>query len=275
MKYGSYYLGYEAQYCGKYCMAKKVHTNKRDIFLKQEMRLFKLLKLDHPHVVQPLHSLDNPESPALLMEIMWISLTDFLASIVANKQSHHDKFNILRDVACGLQYIHEKGIIHCDLTADNILLSESSTAKLADFGLAIFDQQSIVRYLPESLDHLPPEMFEPYSKASYSTKVDVFSFGCVIIHMFTQERPVPDFDKYVNISEIGKCKTYSEVERRLDCLKKFKKKVNTIKLLDTVFSCLQDNPDCRPTAPSLLLLFEQQLSVSVGNSYKYGKLSCH
>ena len=262
-------MGYEAQYCGKHCMAKKVHYDKGDTLLKQEMRLYKLHRLIHPCVVQLFHSLDDPESLVLLMERMWMSLTDFLA----NKQSHYDKFKILRDVAFGLQYIHNRGIIHCDLTADNIMLTEKCTAKLADFGQATFAQQSVIRYLPETLDHVPPEIFGSYSKAIYSPKVDIFSFGCVIIHTFTQERPVPDLDKYIEISEVRKCKVNSEVERRSNCLKKFINKVNTIKLFDTVFSCLQDDPDCRPTAASLLSFFEQHLSVYIANSYRYSMLN--
>ena len=265
-------MNYEALYRGKHCMAKQVHSNKgnSDILLKQEMRLYKLHEINHPHIVQLVHSVDDPESPVLLMERMSMGLTEFLT----NKRSHHDKISILKDAACGLQYIHEKGIIHGNLTADNILLTENITAKLADFGQATFAQQSIVKYLlPETLDHMPPEILEPYSKAGYSTKVDTFSFGCVIIHTFTQEQPVPDFHKYVKISGVEKYKRHSEVERRSVCLNKFKSKVNTIKLLDIVFSCLQDDPDLRPTAASLLSLFEEQLAVYVASSFKYGMLN--
>ena len=256
-------------------MAKQMHSSKEnsDTLLKQEMRLYILHEFNHPHIVQLLHSLDIPESPVLLMERMWISLTDFLA----NKQSRHDKVSILRDISCGLQYVHEKCIIHGDLTADSILLNESVKAKLADFGKATLVQQSIIRYFPETLDHMPPEVFEPYSNASYSTKVDVFSFGCVIIHTFTQEHPVPDIHKYAKISGVEQYKKHSEVERRLVCLNNFKSKVNSIKLLQIVFSCLQDDPDHRPTAASLLSLFEEQLAVYVANSFKYGMYvkCCH
>ena len=252
-------------------MAKQVQSNKGnfDILLKQEMRLYKLHGINHPHIMHLVYSLDNPESPILLMERMWLSLTEFLA----NTRSHHDKISILRDAACGLQYIHEKGIIHSDLTADSILLTESITAKLADFGQAIFAQQGIFKYFPETLAHIPPEIFEPYSKVSYSTKVDIFSFGCLIIHTITQEDPVPDFHKYVKISGLEKYKKHSEVERRSVCLKNLKSKVRTIKLLDTVFSCLQDDPNCRPTAASLLSLFEEQLATYVASSFKYGMLN--
>lgn len=265
-------MSYEAKHYGKQCTAKQVHSNKEnsDVLLKQEMRLYKLHELNHPHIVQLLHLLDMPESPVLLMERMWMSLTDFLA----NKQSHHDKVSILRDVACGLQYIHEKDIIHGDLTAESILLNESFKAKLGDFGKATLVQQSIVRYLPETLDHIPPEVFEPYSNARYSTKVDVFSFGCVIIHTFTQEHPEPDIHKYVKISGVEKYKKHSEIERRSVCLNNFKSKVNSIKLLQIVSSCLQDDPDHRPTATSLLSLFEEQLTVYIASSFKYGMYIC-
>ena len=190
------------------------------------------------------------------------------------KHSHHHKISILRDVACGLHHIHEEGIVHCDLTGDNILLTENLTAKLANFGRAIKGQQSVLQYLPESLDHMPPEIIvEPYSKASCSTKVDVFSFGCVIIHTFTQESPIPDFNKLVETSEVGMYKKYSEVERRSICLKKFKNSCNSTKLYDIVLKCLQENPDYRPTAATLFSLLKSQLATIVPSSLKYGRFN--
>ena len=233
--------------------------------LKREQKF--LVHLNHPHITQQLAMLDNPKSPVLLMEEMLMSLTEFLS----NKHSHHVKISILCDAAYGLHYLHEKGIIHCDLNGDNILLTKNNTAKLADFGRATFCQQSIVKhYLPENLDHMPPEIFEPYSKASYSTKVDVFSFGCVIIHTFTQQRPIPDFDKYVETSEVGRYKRHSEVERRSVCLRKFKNNCKSMKLHDIILKCLQDNPEYRPTAATLLSLLEKQLATNLPSSFKFG-----
>ena len=267
LKHGSYYVTKEAQYCGKQCIAKMEHLNKDNssMLLNKERNILLLLK--HPFIVQLLATYGNPQSPVLLMERMWMSLTEFLT----NKQLHHNKINILHDAACGLHYIHERGIIHCNLTTDNIMLTENVTAKLADFGQANFCQQN-VKYSAESLDHLPPEMIcEPYSGTIFSTKVDVFSFGCVIIHTFTQEFPTPDFDKYVETSEVGKYIRHSEVERRSICLKKFKNNCKSIKLYDTVLKCLQDNPDNRPAAETLPLLLEKQMITGVPDSFKNGK----
>ena len=260
LKYGTYYFGYETQYCGKQYVAKKEYLTKSisKKLLKQERKL--LVHLSHPCIVQQLVVLDNQKSPVILMERTYMSLSEFLT----NKKSHHNKVSILHDVARGLQYIHERNIIHCDLTADSILLTEKITAKLADFGHAAFSQENI-KYFPETLDHLPPEMFKPYSKISYSTKVDMFSFGCVIIHTLTQERPKPDFDKYTETSEIGRYRKHSEVERRSVCLEKFKNNCNSIKLHDIMLKCLQDHPYNRPTAVTLCSILEKLLVIGVPN----------
>ena len=267
LNHGSYYVCYEAQYCGKQFMAKKEHL-KNNISKKLLKREWKFLAcLDHPYIVKRFAILDSLKSPVLLIERMWMSFTEYLT----DKRLYHDKIRILRDTACGLQYIHDKGIIHCDLTADSILLTKNITAKLANFGRATFSQEN-VKYLPESLDHLPHEVFKPYSKTNCSTKVDVFSFGCVIIHAFTQEYPTPDIhDKYVETFEVGKYKKHSEVDRRSVCLKKFKNSCKDVQLYDMALKCLLDNPDSRPTVATLCLVLEKQLAKYTPISFKFGK----
>ena len=260
-------MGYEAQYNGKEYIAKKEDV-KNEIskkLLKQEKKL--LAHLKHACVIQQLATFDTVRSSVLLMEKMWMSLSEFITS----KHSYHDKISILHDTVCGLQYIHERGIIHCNMTADNILLTENVRAKLADFGQAIFCQQTmIMKYLPKNLDHLPPEVLKPYGMTSYSTKVDVFSFGCVIIHIFTREHPTPDFGKYVEMSEAGKYRHHSEIDRRSICLRKFRNNCNSILLHSMMLRCLQDNPDYRPAATTLCSILENQLTRVMSNSFKYG-----
>ena len=257
LRHGVYYLGYEAQYNGKHYISKKEHVESKlsKKLIKQERKL--LVYFKHPCIVQQF-AVYSARSPVLLMEKIWMSLSEF----ITNKQSHHTKLGILYDTACGLQYIHERGIIFCDLTANNIFLTEKVTAKLADFGWASFCQDAI-KYLPENSDHLPPKVLQLYSKTSYSTKVDIFSFGCVIIHTYTQEHSTPDCDKCVETDEAGKYKYHSEIERRSVCLKKFSNNCNSIKLHTMVLKCLQDNPDYRCTATILYSLLEKQFSPNV------------
>lgn len=262
MSKGSYYVIHDAQYCGKKCIAKKEHSEKENTkkLLKQERQF--LVTLNHPCIVELLISSGSPKSPILLMERPWMNLCGFLA----NKPIHCDTATILQDVAYGLSYIHEKGIIHCNLTANSILLTEEVRAKLSDFGRAVFYQpKAFGRFLvttDDILDYMPPEIFKPIP--SYSTKLDVFSFGCVVIHTVSREPPIPDCDKFVKTSEVGDYKIYSEVERRSLIIKKLRNNSNLYRI---VLKCLQDNPDDRPTSVALCSLLEIGVSKE---SFKHG-----
>ena len=68
----------------------------------------------------------------------------------------------------------------------------------------------------------------------------MLSFGCVIIHTVTQEPPVPDCNKFVEISEIGEYKMYSEIDRST-VIKKLKSN-DALKLYNIALECLQDDP---------------------------------
>ena len=180
------------------------------------------------------------------MERMRMSLTEFLV----NKRSFKDKVTILHDVACGLCYIHSKNIIHCDLTGNNILLTNNSNVRIADFGKAVtYDPKSndTLPTNPGNVHHMPPEA----SEHQYSTKVDIFSFGCVIIHTVTQKFPMPNVDKYTETSNVGSYKKVPEIDRRLVLIQELKCDPDSAKLHDTVSGCLQDHPDNRPTAAVL------------------------
>lgn len=193
---------------------------------------------------------DNPESPVILMERMSMNLTKFLV----NERSFQDKVTILHDVACGLCYIHSRSIIHCDLTCSNILLINNINAKIADFGQAVtYDPNSDVSLPinPGNVYHMPPEASK--LNPQYSPKLDVFSFGCVTIHAVLQEFPIPDYDKCVETSEIGKYQILSEVNRRSVMINKLKHDLDGTRLHKIVVKCLQDHPDDRPTATELCL----------------------
>ena len=251
--YGSYSVIYSAEYCGKQCVVKKMplRNEKSHKSLKKDCQV--LLTLKHPCIVQILGILyltpGDPGSHSLLMERMWMSLNTF----VNDKRPLHTKVSILHDVACGLCYIHKKGIIHCDLTGNNILLTESFIAKIADFGQAIIYDQEYDKGLPTAPGneaHMPPEAFKP--NPDYSTKLDVFSFGCVIIHTVTQQFPKPD-DQFIKHGDRENYTKVSEIERRSNQIITLKIIVdgNTF-LYDMVKKCLQDDPHDRPSIEEVL-----------------------
>ncbi|XP_019167821.1 PREDICTED: G-type lectin S-receptor-like serine/threonine-protein kinase SD2-5 [Ipomoea nil] len=98
---------------------------------------------------------------------------------------------IIVGLAKGLEYLHEHcnpKIIHFDIKPQNILLDENFNAKIADFGLAKLmtrDQSQVLTVLKGTPGYLAPELFKG---TNISEKIDVYSFGIVMIETISRRR---------------------------------------------------------------------------------------
>ncbi|XP_044472044.1 serine/threonine-protein kinase STY13-like [Mangifera indica] len=87
------------------------------------------------------------------------------------------------DVARGMAYVHELGLIHRDLKSDNLLIFSDKSIKIADFGVARIEVQT-EGMTPETGTYrwMAPEMIQ---HRPYTQKVDVYSFGIVLWELVT------------------------------------------------------------------------------------------
>jgi len=257
---GSYGKVFKVEYDGKSCTGKEVHrwmmelptveeqSKIKDDFLR-ECHLWSTLR--HPNVVQFL-GIYYPWSyksglPVMVMEKMQESV----ASLV---DKHDDipllvKLSILHDVSVGLRYLHSRNppIVHRDLSPNNILVTPHLEAKITDLGVAkamtMGPNSKTMTKAPGTAVFMPPEALD--DKPVYGPPLDVFSFGGVILHITSRQWPTPKSWSQID-PKTRKRITLSEVERRLQYLDMMTGSDADLKPL--VMSCLEDDPELRPTA---------------------------
>ena len=212
--------------------------------------------MDHSNIVKFLgiyykqYSSLPIEMPVLVMEKMECSLFQYLSTHEKGSIPEFKMLHIFLDVSKGLVYLHQKiKVAHRDLTTKNILLATDLSAKIADLGSArILDRPGGWNSLfpltrqPGTPDFMPPEALEDPPK--YTVSVDVFSFGCVIIHLCTYKWPEP--------IPVPKGKFIGEIERR----QKYISEIGDSDLLEIVEQCLEEKSEKRPNSPYLKLLLE-------------------
>ena len=204
-------------------------------------------KLRHPNLVQFLgiyYPNESASFPWLIMEKLHTSLSSLLNKYTTKQISSATKMSIMQDITLGIQYLHSLEIIHRDLSSNNVILTKHLTAKLADFGVAkMIDPQKATTHtqVPGTMIFMPPEALSVNPR--YGKPVDVFSFGCVMIHMISHQWPIPDDQ----VTETLRALT--EIERRKKYLREIKVPSSMMTLLA---GCLKNAPEQRPAIGEVL-----------------------
>ena len=274
---GSFGLVFEVKWRGEVLAAKKLHdiffestpseySSKRKEEFMDECRAW--LKFKHPNMValRGLYWNSSHGIPVIniVMERMDVSLGDYLVKNPREAVPLHKKVSILLQVAQGLSYLHghTPPFVHHDLKPDNVLLNTGTfTAKLSDFGMirTIFltnlTRMSSVKGTPV---FMPPEALNVPPK--YNEKLDVFSYGCVIISVLLHSKaPVPTGPTAMINGRLEAVTEYDRRKHHTAMMTDVEKRV----FLHTVKKCLEFDATMRPSSTDLV----QEMTLIVAQPY--------
>ena len=248
----------EAKWEGAIVAVKEIHS----IFINEvsdpEFQCFKRSflreceqssKLRHPNIVRffGIYWPPGARAPSLVMERLHCNLT----SLLERDQilSIETKLSIIHDVVLGLRYLHTRTpiIIHRDLSSNNVLISKGMEAKIGDLGtvrLVDSRKQSRMTKAPGTVDFMPPEALAAGDDMKYGRELDVFSFGCVMLHTLSHQWPTPS-EPVVTDPVTFKMKANSEVERRSKYFGMIGKNRSGVLIIPVIKSCLNNIPKNR------------------------------
>ena len=109
--------------------------------------------------------------------------------------------DIILQLCLGLKEIHKNHLIHRDFTPDNIFINEDNKVKIGDFGISkIIAANKYTQSRIGKQNYFAPEID---MGKKYNNKIDIYSLGCIIYELFTQN------EYYID-------KNYGEKECKID-----------------------------------------------------------
>lgn len=164
------------------------------------------------------------------------------------------RLRVAIDVANGLQYIHEHTtprVVHKDIKSSNILLDTNMRAKIANFGLAKSGCNAITMHIVGTQGYIAPEYL---NDGLVSTKMDVFSFGVVLLELVSGKEAIDEEGK-VLWGKVGGILEGKE-EQKLKRLKGWMDEYllgetlsmgSVMNVMNLAIACLNKDPSRRPS----------------------------
>ncbi|CAH9145781.1 unnamed protein product [Cuscuta epithymum] len=170
------------------------------------------------------------------------------------KLSWKTRLSIATDVANGLQYIHEHTrprVVHKDIKTSNILLDANMRAKIANFGLAKSGCNAITMHIVGTQGYISPEYL---SDGVVSTKMDVFSFGVVLLELVSGREAIDEEGRvlWVKAQDVLKGSEEAKMERVKEWMdpslasESFSMD-SVINVMSVAVACLNKDPSKRPS----------------------------
>ena len=141
----------------------------------------------HPNILPLLYAFTQGKQMYMIHPLLQNDLRNFILL----KTSVETKIHIFQGILDGMNYLHDKGVIHLDLKPANILIDEQHNAVIADFGLAKeYDPDITDTYKKMTVSYASIERLG-HQKSAFAD--DVWSLACVLYELF--ESGVSNYNK--------------------------------------------------------------------------------
>ncbi|XP_058202546.1 calmodulin-binding receptor-like cytoplasmic kinase 1 isoform X3 [Rhododendron vialii] len=181
--------------------AKTQEMHEDRLFAEFKNEILALSKIEHLNLVRLLGYIEDGDERIIVVEYVGNgTLREHLDVIFGAGKSRSElemaeRLDIAIDVAHAVTYLHmytDRPIIHRDIKASNILITEKFRAKVADFGFARLASEDpgashVLTQVRGTVGYLDPEYISTYE---LTEKSDVYSFGVVLVELMTGRQPV-------------------------------------------------------------------------------------
>ena len=149
-----------------------------------------------------IYFIPNSSLPILVTEKIDFSLLQHIETSQDQCLQIAEGYGLLYDICKGLSYLHNAKVVHLNLSTKSVLLTDKLIPKISNFEYATYknptslseDDFLLMRSRDDlfTFNFLPPHFFELLQEENHhkgpqiNESIDVYSFGCVMLNMFTQ-----------------------------------------------------------------------------------------
>ncbi|RME78062.1 MAG: hypothetical protein D6785_12275, partial [Planctomycetota bacterium] len=214
-----------------------------------------LMKLRHPNIVEGIGFGEFEKVPYFIMEyVQGRSLKEILKE--KGKLEPAQALNYVEEVAKGLEYIEEQGLVHRDIKPENIMVLDDGRVKICDLGLAKWVKgENVMKTLTRAGAivgtpyYVSPELLRGEKKPDI--RCDIYSLGATLHHLVVGRppfegpsaavvfnlhllKPLPPFEEYQNILSrplyhLIRKMLEKEKEKRIPSAKALLKEIHKVK----------------------------------------------
>ncbi|XP_059651801.1 G-type lectin S-receptor-like serine/threonine-protein kinase LECRK2 [Cornus florida] len=251
-----------------------VAVKKLDKLLQEGEKEFKtevsaIANTHHKNLVRLLGFCDEGPQRLLVYEFMSNgTLASFLFGI--SRPDWDKRVQMAFAIARGLMYLHEEcsiQIIHCDIKPQNILLDDSLTVRISDFGLAklmMSDQTRTLTTIRGTKGYVAPEWFR---SMPITAKVDVYSYGVMLLEIICCRK---NFDMARENQEDAiltdwayDCYKDGRLDKLIENEEEARNDMRRVeRLVMVAIWCIQEDPSLRPSMKKVTQMFDGVVEVS-------------